>query len=178
MRSPGMQQFRQRVIASYHLGPLDSEETRAYIEHRLKHVGWKGDPRIEEEAFDMVHACAGGVPRRINTLFHRVLLAAYLAERHSIGSNEIDDVVAELRSEFGNGAVTGPTANSNPGAGSAENGARSPTVVVDAADVMRLERRIARVEKAMTTTISLLRQVIVATNARSASPVPGKKETG
>ncbi len=35
MQSPQMQQLRQRVIASYHLGPLDKAETRAYIEHRL-----------------------------------------------------------------------------------------------------------------------------------------------
>ena len=45
MQSPQMQQLRQRVIASYHLGPLDAAETQAYIEHRLQHVGWKDDPR-------------------------------------------------------------------------------------------------------------------------------------
>jgi putative secretion ATPase (PEP-CTERM system associated) len=37
LHSPGMQQLRQRVIASYHLGPMDAQETRAYIEHRLAH---------------------------------------------------------------------------------------------------------------------------------------------
>ncbi len=42
MQSPQMQQLRQRVIASYHLGPLDRAETQAYIEHRLKHVGLEG----------------------------------------------------------------------------------------------------------------------------------------
>jgi len=47
LREPYMQQLRQRVIASYHLGPIDREETRAYIEHRLHRVGWKNDPEIE-----------------------------------------------------------------------------------------------------------------------------------
>ncbi len=46
MQGPQMQQLRQRVIASYHLGPLDKAETQAYIEHRLEHVGWKGDPQL------------------------------------------------------------------------------------------------------------------------------------
>ncbi len=46
MQGTQMQQLRQRVIASYHLGPLDKSETQAYIEHRLAHVGWKGDPRF------------------------------------------------------------------------------------------------------------------------------------
>ena len=44
MQSPQMQQLRQRVIASYHLGPLDKSETQSYIEHRLKHVNWNDDP--------------------------------------------------------------------------------------------------------------------------------------
>src|SRR5512134_3311156 len=44
MHTPEMQQLRQRVIASYHLGPMDADDTRGYIEHRLKHVGWKDDP--------------------------------------------------------------------------------------------------------------------------------------
>jgi putative secretion ATPase (PEP-CTERM system associated) len=180
MRSPRVQQFRQRVIASYHLGPLDSDETRAYVEHRLKHVGWTGDPRIEEEAFHLVHAFAGGIPRRINTLCNRLLLAVYLSEKHSIGNEEVEDVIVELNREFGEGATTGPEGTGKVGAGSSENGARTQAdaqsaVVVGAADVMRLERRIARVEKAMTTTISLLRQVISATNARSAAA--GKKES-
>ncbi len=43
LHSPGMQQLRQRVIASYHLGPMDAAETRAYVEHRLATVGWQGD---------------------------------------------------------------------------------------------------------------------------------------
>jgi type II secretory pathway predicted ATPase ExeA len=50
MRSPAMEQFRQRVIASYHLGPLDEEETRGYIEHRLHRVAWKGDPAFDPTA--------------------------------------------------------------------------------------------------------------------------------
>jgi len=181
MRSPRMQQFRQRVIASYHLGPLDSDETRAYIVHRLKHVGWTGDPRIEDEAFDLVHAFTSGIPRRINTLCNRLLLAAYLSDKHSIGSEEVEDVIVELNKEFGEGPTTGSESPGNADTGDSANGAHTQvdaqsSVIVDASDVTRLERRIARVEKAMGTTISLLRQVIVATNARSAAA--GKKEVG
>src|SRR4029450_979888 len=82
MQSPQMQQLRQRVIASYHLGPLDRQETQAYIEHRLHHVGWKEDPRFDSACFDLIHALTGGIPRRINTLCNRLLLATFLAERH------------------------------------------------------------------------------------------------
>ncbi len=46
-----MEQFRQRVIASCHLGPMDAQETRDYIEHRLKSVGWAGRPSFAPDAF-------------------------------------------------------------------------------------------------------------------------------
>ena len=47
LHSAGMQQLRQRVIASYHLGPMDADETRAYIEHRLHTVGWQRRPDLQ-----------------------------------------------------------------------------------------------------------------------------------
>ncbi|MCX7902242.1 MAG: XrtA-associated ATPase, partial [Burkholderiaceae bacterium] len=72
LREPSMQQLRQRVIASYHLGPMDKEETRAYIEHRLKRVGWKNDPEFEPEAFEAIFTYTEGVPRRINILCNRL----------------------------------------------------------------------------------------------------------
>ena len=52
LQGPDMQQFRQRVIASYHLSRLDPLETQAYIQHRLKQVGWVGDPKLEDDAYD------------------------------------------------------------------------------------------------------------------------------
>ena len=50
MQSPQMQQLRQRVIAAYHIGPMDIDETRGYVEHRLRYVGWKGDPQLPARA--------------------------------------------------------------------------------------------------------------------------------
>ena len=44
--SPDLEQLRQRVIASYHLGPLNQSECGEYIAHRLRQVAWKGDPGL------------------------------------------------------------------------------------------------------------------------------------
>ena len=77
MQGAQMSQLRQRVIASYHLGPLDRNETQAYIEHRLRHVGWNNDPRFEPSCFDSIHTWSGGIPRRINTLCNRLMLAGF-----------------------------------------------------------------------------------------------------
>ena len=88
LASPDLEQLRQRVLASYHLGPLTEGETRAYIEHRLKTVGWNDDPHWEEAAFVPVYRQTGGIPRRINTLCSRVLLFGALEETHTITGDD------------------------------------------------------------------------------------------
>ena len=74
MQSERMLQLRQRVIAACHIGPMDADETRGYIEHRLGKVGWKGVPRFEADAYEAVYRATGGIPRRINAVCDRVLL--------------------------------------------------------------------------------------------------------
>jgi putative secretion ATPase (PEP-CTERM system associated) len=103
LASDELEQLRQRVIASYHLGPLDAGETHSYIEHRLQLVGWQDDPHFTPEAFELVHEKTGGVPRKINALCSRVLLNGFLEELHEIDdgvvakvSKELDDEIAQV----------------------------------------------------------------------------------
>ena len=100
MRSEGLEQLRQRVLAAYHLNPLTEEETREYVLHRLKMVGWDGDPYIEDEVFSRVYEFTGGVPRKTNLLFDRVLLFGSLEEIHHIGRTAIDTVLDDVRQEL------------------------------------------------------------------------------
>jgi general secretion pathway protein A len=99
LADPSLEQFRQRVIASYHLGPMSADETADYIRHRLRLVGWKNDPAIEPEAFDLIYRHTGGIPRRINTLCSRLLLYGALEGLHVIDAPAVQDVVADLRTE-------------------------------------------------------------------------------
>ncbi len=103
MQQPEMRQLRQRVIASYHLGPLGPEETQAYIEHRLGLVGWQNDPSFEPGAYAAIHNAAEGIPRQINVLCDRVLLAAFLGEKHNLTESDVSDVARELRTELRGG---------------------------------------------------------------------------
>ena len=96
LASPSLDQLRQRVLTSYHLGPLSEEETRAYIEHRLHAVGWANDPDWDDDAFAGVFAHTGGIPRRINRLCSRVLLYGVLEETHQITGAVVDNTAAEL----------------------------------------------------------------------------------
>jgi putative secretion ATPase (PEP-CTERM system associated) len=101
LRSANMEQLRQRVIASCHLGPMNAQETRAYVEHRLRHVGWNGLPAFDDEAFVRLHASSGGIPRRINVICTRLLLACWLAGGERIVGADVERAVNELRSELG-----------------------------------------------------------------------------
>jgi putative secretion ATPase (PEP-CTERM system associated) len=105
MRAPSMRQLRERVIASYHLGPMDEAETRAYIEHRLAHVGWKNDPEFDGAAFALIFKMTGGIPRRINSLCNRLLLGAYLSERHHLHSTDVAKAAGEMCEEMGADAL-------------------------------------------------------------------------
>ena len=109
-------QLRQRVLASYHLGPLTSTETRAYIEHRLRTVDWHDDPQWEGAAFDAVHHQTGGIPRKINTLCSRVLLLGTLEETHIVTAEMVDSTAAELREDLGGPAPPPPVAAMAPAA--------------------------------------------------------------
>ena len=98
--APDLEQLRQRVIASYHLGPLSARETRSYVEHRLAAVAWRGDPELDDGAFAAIHAATSGVPRRINTLCSRVLLLGFLEELHALDARHVERVAAELAAEL------------------------------------------------------------------------------
>ena len=93
---PDLEQLRQRIIASYHLEPMQEPETASYIEHRLQHVGWKDDPVFTREAFRRIHEYTGGVPRKVNTLASRLLLFGYLEELHEINLDVVNEVIDDL----------------------------------------------------------------------------------
>jgi general secretion pathway protein A len=101
LSSPGLQQLRQRVIASCHLGALSADDTQKYIEHRLRRVGWTDDPGFSDDAFDQIYRHSGGIPRRINTLCSRLLLLGYLEERHAIDGAAVANVAREMAAELG-----------------------------------------------------------------------------
>ena len=99
LQAKGMEQLRQRVIAAYHLEPLDEEQTRGYIEHRLRTAGWKDDPKFTDAAYSEIYKFSGGIPRRINTLCDRLLLFGVLEEIHEFDADKVKVVMQELSNE-------------------------------------------------------------------------------
>ena len=99
LQSPQMMQFRQRVIASCHIGPMDVEETKGYIEHRLKHAGSTGSPAFSDDSFEVIFKASSGIPRRINSLCDRLLLLGYLTDKKAFEAADVEEVAREIEEE-------------------------------------------------------------------------------
>lgn len=139
LQKPDMEQLRQRVIASCHLTPLSEAETRDYIEHRLRVVGWQGsEPRFRDEAFRALYQHTNGVPRRVNIFCDRLLLYGFLEELREFSAAAVETVGQEInqdqRPADDGGGVTG--------------GGRSLLRVSHA-----VEQRLAELEEAMDTVL-------------------------
>ncbi len=72
-----LRQLKQRITIQWELLPLNLEETRGYIQHRLNVAGGKGKIRFEKAAVDMLYRYTQGIPRMINVMADRALLLAY-----------------------------------------------------------------------------------------------------
>jgi type II secretory pathway predicted ATPase ExeA len=95
-----LEQLQQRIIAATYLEPLDADDTRAYIWHRLRCVEWNNDPLISTEACAMIQRYSHGIPRRINQICSRLFLHGCTEEKHRLGTAEVQMVARELQQEF------------------------------------------------------------------------------
>jgi general secretion pathway protein A len=116
LKRPELEQLAQRVIARYHLGPLDAAETAAYVRHRVLVAALPvddGAPReasaarprprpplpplpFDDGALAEIHRRTGGVPRRINVLCDRSLLGAYARRRPRADATIVAAAAAEV----------------------------------------------------------------------------------
>ncbi len=164
IQSPEMLQLRQRVIASYHLGPLDRTETIQYIVHRLNTAGWQGNPAFSEDAFDVIHQFSGGVPRRINTLCDRLLLFGYLEERNHLDSASVQEVIGDLQQEVHHQAPRSKTVESPSAGYVAPHPAPSLTQPTTALPE-DLEARLIAMERSLNRLVPLVRKVLYTVTA-------------
>lgn len=99
LQSPHMMQFRQRVIAACHIGPLDVSETQAYIEHRLHHAGATDSPSFTNAAYEAIFKASSGIPRRINSVCDRLLLFGFLNHQKNFDVADVEEVAREIFEE-------------------------------------------------------------------------------
>ncbi len=96
LEHPELEQLRQRVIAAHHLDAMESTEVQPYIEHRMKCVGWEGNPAFDQRVFAEIYTATGGLPRRINQIVNRLLLLGAVEQRTRLDGAMLAQVLAEL----------------------------------------------------------------------------------
>jgi general secretion pathway protein A len=91
---PELRQLAQRITARYHLTPLDAGETEAYVRHRLAVAGSTRSP-FSRLGLKALYQRSGGIPRLINIIADRALMAGYAREQDSIGERIVDRAADE-----------------------------------------------------------------------------------
>lgn len=116
--SPAIEQLRQRISIMAVLRPLNAEETREYIEHRLRVAGYRGArPIFTTEACDRIAHYSSGIPRNINNLCFNSMSLGYALKRPTIDPGVVDEVYRDLNLESSNdisiSTMNMPSASSN-----------------------------------------------------------------
>ncbi|MGH6629871.1 MAG: ExeA family protein [Burkholderiales bacterium] len=96
LAQPGLRQLRQRITLRSRTYPLTLEETRQYINARLRVAGSDGGPIFSPEAVEAAYTYAHGIPRVINLLCEHALISGYADQRRAIPAETIVDVAQEF----------------------------------------------------------------------------------
>ena len=94
--APELEQLRQRITVSYHLSPLDSDETANYINHRLRRAALGAPLEFPRDVTALIHGRSRGVPRIINVICDAALVFGYAEERRQVDSALMREVMVEL----------------------------------------------------------------------------------
>lgn len=112
VRGPGMSQFAQRVVASFHLPAMDLRQVRDYIAHRLRVAG-ATRPIFSRAAADLIHEASSGVPRLVNQLGDLSMVYAFTKGQPRVSGPTVQKVLDD-GVFFGGGAVRSPTEAETP----------------------------------------------------------------
>ncbi|MBK6801049.1 XrtA/PEP-CTERM system-associated ATPase [Novosphingobium sp.] len=170
---PQLEQLRQRVIAAHHLDAMELGEVQPYIEHRLKCVGWTGNPQFDQRVFTGLYEASGGVPRRINQICNRLMLLGAVEQRSRIDGAMLSQVLEELELD-GTLQLKRITPEAPQPAADAQAAATAPAAAPAAlpVDVVALEELQAMLAERDAQIRELQQAVIELANERDAAPSP------
>ena len=108
LKQPQLRQLRQRLTLRAKTHPLTLEETKAYVQQRLRIAGSDGRQIFEPEALNAVHKYANGIPRVVNLLCEHCLVSAFVDQKPTIAEGIVDAVARDfdLSDSVASGAMT------------------------------------------------------------------------
>jgi type II secretory pathway predicted ATPase ExeA len=115
LKQPQLRQLRQRLTLRAKTHPLTLEETKAYIQQRLRIAGSSGQQIFDPEAVVAIHGYASGIPRVINLLCEHCLVSAFVDQQKVIGPAVVEIVARDF--DLGDGSAAGAMTTPPPAAG-------------------------------------------------------------
>lgn len=100
LNNPRLRQLRQRITVRYHLLPLSRFEVNQYIQHRLEVSGARGAPYFTQPALWRVYNYSKGIPRLVNAICDKALLAGFVQQQERIGFGVVRRAVRELEGQI------------------------------------------------------------------------------
>ena len=98
LRAPEWRQLRQRIMVHCNLRPLELDEVKHYLRFRMQVAGGGYPTHFDDGAIRLILKKSGGIPRIINMIADRSLLAGYVAGTHTITPQEVKKAVREMES--------------------------------------------------------------------------------
>ena len=93
-----IRQLKQRISFSANLGPLNKSNLEDYIQHRLRTAGYHGPRLFSAQAIRRLYRASRGIPRLINILAHKALLAAYGEGARYVNGRHVRLAIADTES--------------------------------------------------------------------------------
>ncbi|MDZ4210811.1 MAG: hypothetical protein U1C59_03750 [Methylotenera sp.] len=93
-----IRQLKQRITFEYQLDRLSHDEMQYYLNHRLIIAGYQGSRIFSSAALTLLYFKSKGVPRLVNILAHKSLLAAYGKGKHQVGFSDVFAAITDTRS--------------------------------------------------------------------------------
>ena len=100
LNSHRLRQLRQRITVRYHLKPLTRFEVAQYVHHRLEIAGAKSVPHFTRPALWRVYFYSRGIPRLVNAVCDKALLAGYVEHSGRITQRMVGRAIRELEGEI------------------------------------------------------------------------------
>ena len=96
LKQPQLRQLRQRLTLRAKTHPLTLEETKAYVQQRLRIAGSDGRQIFDSEALVSIHKYSSGIPRVVNLLCEHCLVSAFVDQKSTIGMDVVDAVAKDF----------------------------------------------------------------------------------
>jgi type II secretory pathway predicted ATPase ExeA len=106
LKQPHLRQLRQRLTLRAKTHALAAEETKAYIQQRLRIAGSNGQPIFDGDAFTAIHRYSNGIPRVVNLICEHCLVSAFVDQQKTVGPTIVDAVARDF--DLGDNPATLP----------------------------------------------------------------------